>query len=215
MGVELIPKCVELIVATPDAERIMAYCARVSSNFQDNPEYATLFHYCVENGHWSVFEQATMTVEIETSRAIAAQLLRHRSFTFQEFSQRYQVVPDSYHLVPARAQDPKNRQASHDTLDEDTKKWFENTQIHLFEYSRALYETALAKGIAKECARNLLPLATSTRLYMTGSARSWMHYLKTRLDKSTQKEHRDIAEGIFECFKESFPVLATLIDRKE
>lgn len=204
---------VKLIVVTPDAERIMAYCARVSSNFQDNTEYTKLFSYCIANGHWSVFEQATMTLEIETSRAIAAQLLRHRSFTFQEFSQRYQVVPNAFHYVTARAQDPKDRQSSHDTLDEETKAWFANTQQHLFEYSHALYETALAKGIAKECARNLLPMATSTRLYMTGSARSWIHYLKVRLDKSTQKEHRDIAEGIFECFKDTFPVLATLINR--
>jgi thymidylate synthase (FAD) len=203
----------KIVVYTPGAEQIMAYCARVSSDFQTNTEYTKLFTYCLHEGHWSVFEQASMTVEIETSRAIAAQLLRHRSFTFQEFSQRYQVVPDNYFVVPARAQDAKNRQSSHDTLDEETKQWFANTQRHLFDYAHALYETALSKGIAKECARNLLPMATSTKLYMTGSARSWIHYLKVRLDKSTQKEHRDIAEEVFKCFEEAFPVLATLLVR--
>jgi thymidylate synthase (FAD) len=154
-----------------------------------------------------------MTVEIRCSRAIAAQLLRHRSFCFQEFSTRYAVVDRDYSLVEAREQDPVNRQNSLDTLDQATKDWFTAAQNTVFDEAYSLYEEALAKGIAKECARNLLPLATMTRLYMTGNVRSWIHYLQTRLDKSTQLEHRKIAEEIHAIFSTKYPTISNLMEK--
>lgn len=189
----------------------MAYCARVSSPNQTNPEFTKLFSYCYRNGHWSVFEHAHMTVEIVTSRAISAQLLRHRSFTFQEFSTRYAPASGQFHIAEARAQDSKNRQASHDTLDKYTKDWFASAQESLFQEASELYTKALAMGVAKECARNLLPLATETRLYMTGNVRSWIHYVETRCDEATQKEHRDIANAIRDILVSTYPTIGALL----
>jgi thymidylate synthase (FAD) len=185
-------------------EGLMAYCARVSSPHQENPNYKDLLHYCLKNKHWSIFETVDMTVEIITTRAIAPQILRHRSFCFQEFSQRYAKVSE-FKIYDARRQDTKNRQHSYDNLNEETKKWFKETQNEIFKQNYKLYEKALSKGIAKECARNLLPLGTQTRLYMKGSVRSWIHYLEVRCDPTTQKEHRDIAIAIKKIFKREFP----------
>lgn len=199
---------VRLISITPDAEKSIAYCARVSNpKNQENPKIAGLLKYCVENGHWSIFEQANMVLEITTSRAIAPQILRHRSFTFQEFSQRYSVATN--HIkYNARRQDNKNRQNSIDDLDDDTQRWFLDAQEQVWDKSRELYEEALGKGIAKECARTLLPLGTLTTLYMNGTIRSWMHYIGLRTGHGTQKEHMKIAEECRNIFKEQLPITA-------
>ena len=202
---------VELVSITPDAEKTMAYIARVSNpSNQDNEKYAGLLKYCIKHNHWSVFEQSSMTLEIETTRAIAAQILRHRSFTFQEFSQRY---ADSTALgkiaVPEyRKQDLKNRQNSTDDLDPFEKQKFELQTETLFSSAVALYEQMLTLGVAKECARMVLPLATPTRIYMTGSCRSWIHYINLRSAHGTQKEHMLIAEGCRDAFIEQFPVVS-------
>ena len=198
---------VDLIAITPDAEKLIAYCARVSSPNQENPEYAKLLAYCVKHKHWSVFEQASMTVEIETSRMISAQILRHRSFQFQEFSQRYAEAL-TYVPCEARRQDWKNRQNSIDDLDEDTKKAWAIRQENNFERSMRNYQWALEHGIAKECARAVLPMQTATRLYMTGSIRSWIHYLELRTGPDTQLEHREIALAIKDIFVKQLPVVA-------
>lgn len=189
----------------------MAYCAKVSSKKQNNPNYVQLLKYCILNGHWSVFEMADMTIEIVTSRAIAAQILRHKSFSFQEHSQRYAEALD-YEPCDARRQDEKNRQNSIDDLPEDVQEWFENAQALTWEDSYVRYKHALALGIAKECARMLLPLNTQTRLYMKGSVRSWIHYLQTRCDGATQLEHRAIADSIKGIFIEQFPNISAALD---
>jgi len=188
-------------------EGLIAYCARVSSPKQENPDYAKLLSYCIKNRHWSIFEMADMTVEITTSRAIAQQILRHRSFQFQEFSQRYAKV-QQVEQYDARRQDAKNRQNSIDDLPADVQAWFHEAQDDMQKLAFEKYEEALEKGVAKECARFLLPLATQTRLYMKGSIRSWIHYLEVRCDPSTQKEHRDIALKIREIFQAEFPTVA-------
>jgi thymidylate synthase (FAD) len=188
-------------------EGLMAYCARVSSPHQESADYEKLLGYCIANKHWSVFEMADMTVEIVTSRAISPQILRHRSFQFQEFSQRYARAQEIEHYQP-RGQDSKNRQNSLDNLDEETVSWFDRTQDEIASLALDRYNAAIEKGIAKECARMLLPLATRTKLYMKGSVRSWIHYLEVRTDNSTQKEHRDIALGVRNIFMEQFPVTA-------
>lgn len=185
-------------------ESLMAYTARVSSPNQDNPNFAGLLGYCIKHSHWSVFELADMTVEIITSRAIAQQILRHRSFSFQEFSQRYAKV-SGYELYEARSQDNKNRQNSIDDLSDATKASFLNAQKRIWEYTKELYDSALEAGVAKEQARFLLPLNTTTKMYMKGSVRSWIHYLILRTSSSTQLEHRNIANGIKEIFSEQFP----------
>lgn len=202
---------VKLISVTPDAEKIMAYCARVSSQHQDNPEIAGLLKYCAKQGHWSVFEMADMTLEIVTSRAIAPQILRHKSFSFQEMSQRY---TNALNYVPcdARRQDEKNRQNSFDDLPTDTKEWFLNAQEGVWDYAFRRYTIAIENGVAKECARMLLPLNTETRLYMKGSVRSWIHYFQVRCDPATQKEHRDIALAGQEIFKEQFPIISEALN---
>ncbi len=188
------------IALTPDAEKLMGYCARVSNpSNQENPDVSKLLAYCIKNGHWSVFETASMTLEIETSRAIAAQILRHRSFKFQEFSQRY-ASPTDFEMYTARRQDLKNRQNSLDDLNDGTKIWFDSVQRTHWEESMRLYNEALAKGIAKECARFLLPLSTQTRLYMTGDIRSWIHYIQLRTAEGVQLEHRLIAEACKDIF---------------
>ncbi|MCS7013521.1 MAG: FAD-dependent thymidylate synthase [Chloroherpetonaceae bacterium] len=192
-------------------EGLIAYCARVSSPHQENPDYAKLLRFCIRQKHWSIFEMVDMTVEITTTRAISPQILRHRSFSFQEFSQRYAKALD-YEVYEARRQDEKNRQNSLDDFDEDTKAWFRAAQREVASLAFQRYEEALAKGIAKESARVLLPLNTVTRLYMKGSVRSWIHYLQVRCDPATQKEHRDIANAIREIFIAQFPTIAEALE---
>ena len=201
---------IKLISLTPDAEKHIAYCARVSSPNQDNPDYAGLLKYCIKHGHWSIFEQAHATVEIQTTRAIAAQILRHRSFNFQEHSQRYSEAM-TCSILPARRQDTKNRQSSHDDLPEHTKDWFENAQREVWTLASNYYDNALRQGIAKECARFLLPLSTDTRMYMTGNIRSWIHYCMLRCGEDTQLEHRQIALDILQVLKDNLPVVGTLL----
>ena len=202
---------VKLVTVTPDAEKLMAYVARVSNpSNQDNEKFAGLLKYCINHQHWSVFEQSSMTLEIETTRAIAAQILRHRSFTYQEFSQRY-ASSTSLGKIPTpeyRRQDTKNRQNSTDDLDPFLKQTLELQTQTLFDSATALYEQMLADGVAKECARMVLPLATPTRIYMTGSCRSWIHYINLRSAHGTQKEHMVIAEGCREVFIEQFPTVS-------
>ncbi len=206
---------VELVSITPDAEKTMAYIARVSNpSNQDNEKYAGLLKYCIKHNHWSVFEQSSMTLEIETTRAIAAQILRHRSFTFQEFSQRY---ADSTKLgkipIPEyRKQDLKNRQNSTNDLDEFIQQNLELQTKTLFDSCVALYEQMLEVGVAKECARMVLPLATPTRIYMTGSCRSWVHYINLRSAHGTQKEHMEIANACREVFIEQFPAVSEALE---
>lgn len=206
---------VQLITSTPDAEKSMAYIARVSNpKNQDNNDFTKLLGYCIKNEHWSVFEQAYMTLQIETTRGIAAQILRHRSFTFQEFSQRY---ADSRQLgeipIPElRRQDNKNRQNSISDLSEEVINQF-NEKIKLqFNLNKQLYEEMLEAGIAKECARFVLPLATPTRIYMTGSCRSWIHYINLRTGHGTQKEHMNIAQECKNIFSQVYPVVAKALN---
>ena len=206
---------VKLVSITPDAEKTMAYIARVSNpSNQDNEKFAGLLKYCIKHNHWSVFEQSSMTLEIETTRAIAAQILRHRSFTFQEFSQRY---ADSTKLgeipIPElRRQDEKNRQNSTNDLDEFVKQKLELQMNTLFSSATALYQQMLEEGVAKECARMVLPLCTPTRIYMTGSCRSWIHYIELRSAHGTQKEHMDIAQACKTVFVEQFPIVSEALE---
>jgi len=206
----------KLISVTPDAEEHIAYCARVSNpGNQDNEKYAGLIKYCIKHQHWSIFEQAFMTLEIETSRGIAAQVLRHRSFTFQEFSQRYadsSLLASEIPLPELRRQDEKNRQNSTDDLDPKLVEIMDKQMITLFDSAMALYEQMLKAGVAKECARFVLPLACKTKMYMTGSIRSWIHYIELRSANGTQKEHMDIANSCKAIFKEQFPVIAEALD---
>ena len=200
-----------LIQATPNPEENMAYIARVSNpSNQDNDKYAGLLKYCIKHNHWSVFEQASMTLEIETTRAIAAQILRHRSFTFQEFSQRYaaSTALGNIDLPELRRQDDKNRQNSTDDLDPEMVEKFNKQMITLFSSAKSLYEQMLSQGVAKECARMVLPLCTPTRIYMTGSCRSWIHYINLRSAHGTQKEHMVIAEACRKVFTEQFPAVS-------
>ena len=189
---------VQLITLTPDAEKNMAFVARVSNpNNQGNENFSGLLKYCIKHQHWSVFEQAHMTLEIETTRAIAAQILRHRSFTFQEFSQRYAQSNElgEIDLPELRRQDNKNRQNSIDDLDKDVVDKLNRQMITLFSSAQSLYNQMVETGVAKECARMVLPLCTPTRIYMTGSVRSWIHYIDLRSAHGTQKEHMEIAES--------------------
>ena len=205
---------VKLITITPDAEATMAYIARVSSPNQENPEYAKLLKYCLDHQHWSVFEHAYMTLEISTSRMISAQILRHRSFTFSEFSQRY-AEPMDYVPVKARRQAEKNRQSSVDDLNEATQRVWGSMQQEMWEMSQRMYKLATDDlGIAKECARAILPMSTATRLYMTGSIRSWIHYISLRCRSDTQQEHKEIAEQCKVIFVEQLPVVAEALGWK-
>ena len=203
---------VKLVSVSPDAEKHMAYVARVSNpKNQDNEKFAGLLKYCIKHGHWSVFEQAYMTVEINTTRGLAAQILRHRSFTFQEFSQRYadtNLLSEKIPLPALRRQDKKNRQNSTDDVDEWVVQKYEILMEEHFKSSMDLYNKMLDDGIAKECARFVLPLSTPTRLYMTGSVRSWVHYIDLRSANGTQKEHMDVAEGVRQVFMEQFPTVS-------
>jgi len=191
-------------------EGLIAYCARVSSPHQETPDYEKLLKYCIAHKHWSVFEMVDMTVEIVTSRAISPQILRHRSFQFQEFSQRYAKAQEIERYQPRR-QDSKNRQNSLNDLDEETREWFDDAQERIARLTLEAYNEALEKGIAKECARVLLPMATQTKLYMKGSVRSWIHYLEVRTDKSTQQEHQEIALEIKKIFMKQFPVTSAAL----
>tara|TARA_B100001029_G_scaffold47695_1_gene37798 strand:- start:739 stop:1386 length:648 start_codon:yes stop_codon:yes gene_type:complete len=207
---------VRLISVTPDAEKTIGYVARVSNpKNQDNPNVAGLLKYCIKHQHWSIFEQAFMTLEIETTRGLAAQILRHRSFTYQEFSQRYadsSLLAKSIPLPQLRRQDDKNRQNSIDDIDPLMQQDFEIKMQRHFVDGMKLYKEMLDAGIAKECARFVLPLATPTRLYMSGSIRSWMHYIDLRSAHGTQKEHMDIAEACRDIFIEQFPIIAEAHD---
>ena len=205
----------KLVSVTPDAEKHIAYCARVSNpNNQDNEKFSGLLKYCIKNQHWSIFEQAFMTLEITTNRGIAAQVLRHRSFTFQEFSQRYASTDflGEIELPELRRQDDKNRQNSIDDLDPEIVDKLERQMVTLFSSANSLYQQMLEAGVAKECARFVLPLATPTRIYMTGSIRSWLHYIDLRSSNGTQKEHMDIANNCKEIFVEQFPSIAEAME---
>lgn len=190
-----------------DCERLMVYIARVSSPNPLNESYKKLLKYCLDKGHWSVFESVNMVVEIETTRAISAQILRHRSFTFQEFSQRYSEVSDC-EFVEARLQDVSNRQNSFETSDNEIIDWWNQAQSKSYKASLSLYHEAIENGIAKETARFLLPMSSKTKLYMNGTVRSWIHYIQTRATVETQKEHRILAEEIKNIFTKQFPVLS-------
>ena len=208
---------VKLVTVTPDAEKTMGYVARVSNPAnQENPNVAGLLKYCAKHQHWSVFEQAFMTLEISTTRAIAQQILRHRSFTYQEFSQRYADSTllgfDKIPLPELRRQDTKNRQNSIDDLDPFEVQNLELQMQTLFDSSMALYEQMLKRGVAKECARNVLPLCVPTKMYMSGSVRSWIHYISLRSANGTQKEHMDIANACKEIFIEQFPTVAEALE---
>ena len=203
---------VSLISITPDAEKTIAYCARVSNpKNQDCDNYAKLLRYCIQHGHWSVFEMANMVLEINTTRGIAAQILRHRSFSFQEFSQRYadaSFLGETIDTPELRTQDQKNRQNSIDDLDQEVKHKY-NVQIRqLFSKSKALYDDMIDNGVAKECARFVLPLATPTRMYMNGTIRSWTHYINLRDGHGTQKEHMDVALMCKDIFIKQLPVVS-------
>ena len=208
---------VKLVTVTPDAEKTMGYVARVSNPAnQENPNVAGLLKYCAKHQHWSVFEQAFMTLEISTTRAIAQQILRHRSFTYQEFSQRYADSTllgfDKIPLPALRRQDTKNRQNSIDDLDPFEVQNLELQMQTLFDSSMALYEQMLKRGVAKECARNVLPLCVPTKMYMSGSVRSWIHYISLRSANGTQKEHMDIANACKDIFVEQFPTVAEALE---
>ena len=203
---------VSLVSVSPDAEKLMAYCARVSNpNNQNNDNYAGLLRYCIKHQHWSIFEQAFMTLEINTTRGLAAQILRHRSFTFQEFSQRYadtNLLETNIPLPELRRQDTKNRQNSIDDVPEAQSKMLLGRIQNYFNEGLDLYNELLREGIAKECARFVLPLATPTRIYMSGSVRSWVHYIDLRSGHGTQKEHMDIANACKSIFTEQFPTVS-------
>ena len=206
---------VKFISITPDAEKTMAYIARVSNpKNQDNENFSGLLRYCIKHQHLSVFEQSSMTLEIETTRGIAAQILRHRSFTYQEFSQRYadSNLLGEIELPELRRQDDKNRQNSIDDLEPEVVEKFNRQMNTLFSSAFGLYNQMLQAGVAKECARFVLPLATPTKIYMTGSCRSWIHYINLRSAHGTQKEHMDIANACKKIFIEQFSAVSEALD---
>lgn len=212
-AVSAVSKKCKLVWITPNSEQLIAQIARVSNpKNQYSHTYKGLLKYLVRNKHWSPFEMANMTIEINTTRAIASQILRHRSFSFQEFSQRYADVdlisdPDSYKLN-IRRQDQQNRQNSIDDFDDDTKQYFQDKFNEINIRSLYLYQEMLSANVAKECARFVLPLNSPTRLYMNGTIRSWIHYLQLRSENGTQLEHMDIANDIIEnIFKKELPTV--------
>ena len=200
------------VSVTPDAEKSIAYCARVSNpKNQDSESFEGLLKYCIKHQHWSIFEHAFMTVEINTSLAIATQILRHRSFTFQQFSQRYADSTALQLSIPTpdlRSQDTKNRQNSIDDIHPRDKAYMEATIEKHFDDALDLYNSLLKQGVAKECTRMVLPQATLTRLYMTGSVRSWIHYIDLRSGHGTQQEHKEVAEHIRDIFVGEFPIIS-------
>ena len=201
-----------LISITPDAEKTIAYCARVSNpSNQDSTKYSKLLKYCIDHGHWSIFEMANIVLEINTTRGIAAQILRHRSFSFQEFSQRYadaSFLGETIDTPELRTQDQKNRQNSIDDLDEYKQAIYNQNMRELFAKSKALYDLMINDGVAKECARFVLPLATPTKMYMNGTVRSWIHYIKLRTANGTQKDHMDVATKCKDIFIKQLPVVS-------
>lgn len=213
MNVKLVSITKPEIEGITSAEELISYCARVSNpSNQLNTETAPkLLSYLIKHKHWSPFEMVSMCIEIQTSRAIAAQILRHRSFSFQEFSQRYSTATE-LEYVELRKQGKTNRQVGDDPI--DIGEYVElKEEIDLVQHQNLdLYNKLIAKGIAKECARMFLPLNTKTTLYMSGSIRSWIHYLDIRCKKDTQKEHREIADSIQKIFKEQFPTVAQALD---
>lgn len=207
---------VKFVSITPNAEKLIAYCARVSNpNNQDSDNYAKLLRYCITHKHWSIFEQAFMTIEIITTRGIAAQILRHKSCNFQEFSQRYadtSLLNEDIPLFELRRQDNKNRQNSIDDINDEIKvKWNTKIREH-FAKSKALYDGMLKDGIAKESARFVLPLATPTKMYMSASIRSFIHWIELRSSNGTQKEHMDIANACKKIFVEQLPIIAEALE---
>jgi thymidylate synthase (FAD) len=209
---KILKPCAKLTALTPEAEKTIAYIARVSNPAnQENANFKGLLKYCIKHQHWSVFEQAFMTVEVETSRAICTQILRHRSFTFQQFSQRYadnSLLTDEIPLFDLRSQDAKNRQNSIDTMTEEEKeKWYKEIDEH-FAASMDLYKRMLEAGIAKESARFVLPENMPARIYMSGSIRSWIHYIELRSANGTQKEHQEVANLCKQIFIEKLPTIA-------
>ena len=206
---------VKLVSVTPDAEKTMGYIARVSNpKNQENPNVSGLLGYCIKHQHWSVFEQAHMTLEIETTRGLAAQILRHRSFTFQEFSQRYANANllDNIEVPDLRSQDSKNRQNSIDDIPQDKKETLQKKISDHFSAAMSLYDELIEEGVAKECARFVLPLSTPTRIYMTGSVRSWIHYIDLRSAHGTQKEHMDLVQEVRGIFKQQFPICSKALN---
>ena len=207
---------VSLVSVSPEAEKTIAYCARVSNpNNQENKEYSKLLKYCIDHGHWSIFEMANMVLEIETTRGIAAQILRHRSFSFQEFSQRYadaSFLGETIDTPELRTQDPKNRQNSIDNLNDVKEAIYNQNMRELFSKSKALYDMMIRDGVAKECARFVLPLATPTRMYMNGTIRSWIHYINLRTANGTQKEHMDVANMCKDIFIKQLPVVSEALE---
>lgn len=213
-----------LIWITPEAESIIAYCARVSSKKQNNPNILKLLQYCANHGHWSIFEMASMCVEVTTTRAISPQILRHRSFSFQEFSQRYSdpsqasdnplpSMVDTVYEQEIRLQDRKNRQNS---IEVDQSEFFDfkKRSAYIASLSQQLYDDMMEANIAKEVARGVLLINTPTRLYMSGTIRSWIHYLSVRADEATQKEHRVIADSILDILSREAPIVHQFIEEK-
>ena len=199
-------------------EDLVAYCARVSSpqnqtNFESAPK---LLKYLIKNKHWSPFEMIDMTLEIKTSRAIAAQILRHRSFSFQEFSQRYSVA-NEFQDIELRLQGDKNRQVGEELISKNHPQYDNLNRLisDALSTSQHCYDTMIDNGIAKEVARMILPLTTETTMYMKGSLRSWVHYIDLRTEKNTQKEHRDIATECKEIFIKEFPVISEALEWKK
>ena len=199
---------VELIHVTPDAESLIAYMARVSNpNAKQGDPSAKLIKYLIDHKHWSPFEMVNMCVQIETTRSVAAQILRHRSFSFQEFSQRYAQVVLPTNIPHLRRQDLKNKQNSTDDLPQATVDEFNVKIDSLFELSQHLYQEMLTAGVAKECARDILPLASRTKLYMNGTLRSWLHYTDLRCANGTQLEHKSIADQVKLLIQQQFPTV--------
>lgn len=201
----------ELIWITPDAEALVGKIARVSNpDNENNPKVEKLLKYLIKHRHWSPFEMVSMCVEIHTTRAISPQILRHRSFSFQEFSQRYAIPTDTFATVvpELRRQDKKNRQNSIDDLPQETKEYYKERMDNHFREAVNLYESLLHSDVAKECARSVLPLNTVTRLYMTGTIRSWLHYCDLRCANGTQEEHKQIADSIKTIITEQLPTIA-------
>ena len=207
---------VSLITKTPDAENLIVYMARVSNpkSQREEKDQERLIRYLIKHKHWSPFEMCHLVLEINTTRSIAAQLLRHRSFSFQEFSQRYADVKElGYPIIPQlRRQDKKNRQSSHDDLPQELTQMYYRRIGQLYEESQDLYREMVSNGIAKESARDVLPLATPSRLYMAGSIRSWIHYIELRTEKGTQLEHQLVAQKCKDIFCNELPIISKALE---
>ena len=210
-----ITSIVELVWSTPKAEQLILYMARVSNPKNQNSESTKLIRYLLDQKHWSPFEMSSMAVEINTSRAISAQILRHRSFHYQEFSQRYAAIDNTGVVIyAARRQDIKNRQNSIDDLPDEVKREWEERQLDNWRRAFEHYQWALDHEIAKESARMVLPMQTATRMYMVGTLRDWIFYILIRSDPSTQKEHRDIALAVKDVFVREFPIISDALGWK-